>query len=167
MIVRVQRTLRYWAFQFLTVMVISGHAHSSPAPEAPWFGNWQLDFEKSDFASGPPNFKRATCAIEPWEDGLKVSYDLVGLRGGVTHTEWSGRFDGRDYRVQGADIVLTNAYTRVDDLTYDIVTKVDGRIEAGARVTISADGQTMTTLTTIRHPQKGELRTTTVYRKRA
>jgi hypothetical protein len=149
-------------------IVIAVGASVLPAADTAhlWIGIWRLDLEKSDFGSSPPAFKRATCTIEEWRDGLKVSYDLVGIRGGITHTEWIGRFDGHDYRVQGADAALTNAYTQVDDRTYDIVTKVEGRVQGNARVSISPDGQTMTTRTTIRNPQKGDIQSTTVYRKR-
>jgi hypothetical protein len=149
----------------LATMAIAIPALDAADQAAPWLGVWRLDMEKSDFASGPTGFKRATSVIEPFGDRVRVSYDLVGVRGGVIHTEWTGRFDGRDYAVQGTDVVMTNAYTRVDDRSYAIVTKVEGRIEANATVTISPDGQTMTTVTTIRHPEKGNVRSTTVYRK--
>src|SRR5687767_5867015 len=81
---------------------------------APWFGTWHLNFAKSTASPGPPPFKRVTVKIEPWENGLKVTYDMVGTRGGITHMEWNGNFDGRDYSVQGVDYVLTNAYTPTD-----------------------------------------------------
>ena len=44
--------------------------------------------------------------------------------------EWTGRFDGKDYAVQGIDYVLTNAYNRIDDHTYEITVKVDGAMAA-------------------------------------
>ena len=73
--------------------------------------------------------------IEPWEDGLKVTYEMVGTRGGVTHTEWTGKFDGKDYPMQGVDTVMTNAYRRIDDRSYEIVIKLDGTLIATARLT--------------------------------
>ena len=33
-------------------------------------------------------------------DGIKVVYDMVRPRGGVTHMEWTGKLDGMDYAVQ-------------------------------------------------------------------
>jgi hypothetical protein len=140
---------------------------SSAPDSAPLFGVWRLNLEKSDFGSAGPGFKRATCTIEPWTDGVRVSFDIIGKRGGVTHTEWNGRFDGRDYPVQGMDALLTNAYTRKDDSTYDILTKVEGKVEGVAQVTISPNGQAMTIVTTIGSAQKGSARTTiAVYEKR-
>ena len=123
----------------------------------PLVGNWTFNPAKSTAVSGPLAFKRATCRIEPWEDGVRVIYDIVRARGGVTHTEWSGRLDGRDYAVEGVDAVVTNAYTRIDDRTYAVVQRVDGAIVVTARMTISPDGKTLTT--TI----PGTPATTTVY----
>ena len=131
--------------------------------EGPFFGTWELDTSASTQNSG--RFKRTTCSIEPWEDGLKVSYDAVGARGGVIHLEWTGRFDGQDYPVQGADYVLTNAYTRIDARTYAVVIKVDGGRVATARTALSSDGQTLTTVTTERNAEGQEIQSTVVYMK--
>src|SRR5688572_3919152 len=77
---------------------------------AAWIGTWTLNVAKSTYDPGPPPYKRATYTIEPWNDGLKVTYEMVHPRGGLTHLEWVGKLDGRDYRVQGIDEVLTYAY---------------------------------------------------------
>ena len=130
----------------------------------PWFGTWQLNLAKSTTDSDV-RFKRATSKIEPWGDGLKVTYDLVGVRGGITHMEWTGKFDAKDYPVQGVDYVLTNAYSRVDERSYQIVIKTDGVVTATAKVTISADGKTLTTLTTGKNARGNTVETTTVYER--
>ena len=96
---------------------------------------------------------------------MKVSYDVVGTRGGVIHLEWTGKFDGQDYPVQGADYVLTNAYTRIDARTYAVVIKVDGGQVATARTAVSSDGQTLTTVTTERNAEGQEIQSTVVYEK--
>jgi hypothetical protein len=132
---------------------------------APWSGTWALNLAKSTDRSGPPPFKRGTCTIEPWEDGVQFTYDLVRLRGGITHLEWRGRFDGRDYAVEGVEAVVTSAYTRVDNRTYDIVQKVDGDVTATARMFVSADGKTLTTVTTAKDAQGQRVTTTLVYDK--
>lgn len=94
---------------------------------------------------------------------MKISYDMVGIRGGVTHVEWNGRFDSKDYPVQGIDYVMTNAYTRIDDHTYSIVIKRDGQISATVRVTISPDGRTLTAVTAGKNAQGQDASTTAVY----
>ena len=75
---------------------------------------------------------------------MKVTYDMVHRRGGITHMEWAGRFDGRDYPVQGVDYVLTNAYRQLSDRSYEIVVSVEGRRAATATSVVSTDGNKLT-----------------------
>jgi hypothetical protein len=133
---------------------------ASGQPRDPWFGSWALNVQKSTY-DGPPPYRRASCAIEPWNDGLKTICDMVRMRGGVTHLEWAGRFDGKEYPVQGVEEYVTYAYTRVDERSYDVVVRLDGMIAGRSRVTISPDGGTMTTVTT-----QGKSVTTSVYERR-
>ena len=129
----------------------------------PWLGTWTVNVGKSTY-QGPPPFKRSTCSIKPWENGIRVTYDIVHLRGGTTHTEWTGRFDGKDYAVEGIeDYVITNAYRPIDDRTYEVVQKVEGVVSATARVSFSPDGRTMTMTTTGGSMQKQPVITTAVY----
>ena len=142
----------------ISMMILAGQ------PQAPWFGTWTLNLAKST-ANRDPRYKRVTSKIEPWDDGLKVTYDMAGTRGGITHLEWTGKFDGKDYAVQGVDYVLTNAYGRLDDHSYQIVIKVDGAVAATARVVISPDGKTLTTVTTEKNAQGQSVDTTAVYER--
>lgn len=130
------------------------------------YGVWELDASLSAERATPSPYRRTRLTIEPWEDGLQVSYDLVGVRGGRTHLEWRGRFDGTDVRVQGLDYVLTNAYTRVDDRSWEIVVKLDATWAATTRVTVSPDGTTMEAVTEEAGPNGSRLTTTAVYQKR-
>ena len=132
--------------------------------QEPWLGTWRVNLAKST-ADRDARYKRGTTKIEAWQDGLKVTYDLVGVRGGVTHMEWTGKFDGRDYPVQGVDYVLTNAYSRIDDHSYQITIKIDGVLTATAKVVISPDGKTLTTSTTGNNAQGKSVTTTTIYER--
>jgi len=130
-------------------------------------GSWKLNLAKSTYEAGPPPYKRSTCKIEALPNGLngglKVTYDNVGIRGGVSHIEWVGKLDGKDYPIQGVDDVLTNAYTRIDERTYDVVVKADGVKAAIARVVIAPDGKTLTSVTSTRNARGQILKTTAVY----
>jgi hypothetical protein len=130
---------------------------------APWMGTWKLNPTKSTTA--PDRYKRVITTIQPWNDGVKVRYDMVGVRGGVSHLEWVGKFDGKDYRVEGADYILTNAYTVIDDRSYQIVVKAEGAVAATARVEVSPDGQTLTSVTTEKDARGNTVSTTSVYEK--
>ena len=94
-----------------------------------------------------------------------MSYDMVGIRGGVTHTEWTGRFDGKDYPMQGLDYVMTNAYRKIDARSYEIVIKIDGKITAIAQAVVSPDGKTLSVLTEQKTRDGQTSKTTAVYDK--
>jgi hypothetical protein len=133
------------------------------AAQDPWVGVWRLDASRSSVRAEPSPYKRVTLRIESTGEALTVIYDMVGARGGVTHLEWTGRFDGRDYGVQGVDYVLTNAYRRLDDRRYEIIVKVDGRVVATATAAVSPDGDTLSVDTTETDARGRVVTTTAVY----
>ena len=143
---------------FLALTLLTGEA------EAPWFGAWKLNFAKST-ANSESRFKRVLLKIIPSDDGMNVIYDMVGTRGGITHMEWNGKLDGKDYPVQGVDYLLTNSYTRLTDLSYRIAIKVDGALAATADVVISQDGKTLTSTTTEKNARGENITSTSVYEK--
>ena len=113
----------------------------------PLLGTWSLNFAESTFTR-EPQYIRVTCQIETWEsDGLKIIYDMVGTRGGVTHWEWTGKLDGKDYPLEGVEEVITNAYSRTGDHTFSLILKVDGRISTASKIEVSPDGRTMVVTT--------------------
>ena len=128
-------------------------------------GTWRLNVAQSNFASGPPAYARVICRIEPWQDGLKVVYDMIGTRGGVTHWEWTGRLDGKDFALEGVEEVVTNAYSRVDDNTFTIVTKLDGWPTTTTRIVISPDRKVMTVTSPATNPQGQRVVNTALYEK--
>ena len=129
-----------------------------------WYGTWTLDLQKSTYA-GPAPYRRGTLTIEPSNGGVKTVYDLVRVRGGITHMEWTGALDGRDYSVQGLEEFITYAYSPIDERTYEVVMKVDLVMVARSVVTLTTDGRTITTVTKGRNAQGLDVTTTTVYRK--
>lgn len=161
------------------VLVVAVPVAHAQEPER-LYGEWELRPQ-----AGTSNYARMTCRIVPVPDGaggadtsdtavasdtpeakrFRVIYDLVGVRGGLTHLEWTGRLDGADYAVQGLDYSMTNAYTPVDARTFRIVTKVEGRVQSTAETTVSVDGQSMTTVTRGLSGSGEEIETTVVYRR--
>jgi len=144
------------------VFVFPSPASAQLSPD--WFGTWHLDVERSTF-DGPSPYVRGRWKVERGPaDAVVMIYDQVGKRGGVTHMEWTGRFDGTDYRIQGPDALVTYAYTRVDDRTLTLIVKVDGRPTATARVVLSPEGTV--TATSQSQTARGTATTVTVYKKR-
>jgi len=139
----------------LALVLLTASRAGAQVPEA-WIGSWALNVGRSTYTPGPAPYKRATYRIERLGDSFRVIYDMVHPRGGTTHLEWTGRMDGRDYALQGVDQAITYAYVPASDSTCEIVVKIDGRVAARSRVSMSPDGRTMST-------QTGG--TTTVYEK--
>ena len=143
------------------LVAISVHAET----RAPWFGTWeQVPPQRKWFDPWP--YRKVTLRIEPWEDGLRVVYDMVRRRGGMTHMEWTGRFDGRDYPVQGVDYVLTNAYRRLGDRSYEIVVRMDGRTVAVATAVVSPDSRNLDVVTKENDAQGRPVQTRASYVRR-
>lgn len=147
--------MRHVAIVCLVFLTLSASRAAAQVPEA-WVGTWTLNVARSTYSPGPAPYKRASYHIQPLADGFRVIYDMVHPRGGTTHLEWTGKMDGRDYALQGVDQVITYAYTPASDGSCEIVVKIDGRVAARSRVTLSPDLRTMRT-------QTGG--TTTVYEK--
>src|SRR5678815_3045628 len=76
-----------------------------------WFGRWTLDLK----GAKSPAYKRVVTRIEPWEDGLRVTYEMVGVRGGITHMEWTGKFDGKDL-----SLIHISESTRLLSISYAV-----------------------------------------------
>ena len=148
----------------LTIALLVQPAADGTRLEA-WFGTWTLNLSKSVYVPGPPPYTRASYVIEPLKDQVKVTYDMVYPRGGTTHLEWIGKFDGQPYRLQGVDEYVTYAYKRVDDRSYEVELRIDDRLAGLSRVTLSPDARSITTTTKGRDASGRTVTTTTVYEK--
>jgi hypothetical protein len=111
----------------------------------PWIGTWKVNLEKSTYSPGPKPTVAGTVKIEPSAGGgIKTTIDGTNPEGQPTHTESVGGFDGKDNPVTGAPAPMTNALKRVDDRTFEVMGKVDGKPAVTTRVAVSADGKTIT-----------------------
>ena len=125
------------------VFVVSSIARTQSSD--PWIGTWKVNLEKSTYSPGPKPTVAATVKSEPSAGGLKTTIDATNPEGKPTHTESVAKFDGKDYPVTGAQAPnTTNALKRIDDRTFEVMGKVDGKPAMTTRVVVAADGKTMT-----------------------
>ena len=116
-----------------------------------WAGTWTLNLTKSTYElSAAP--KSSVSKLEPTGEDWTITQDVVYAQGRATHTTLKAKFDGKDYPVEGLSNV-TYALTRIDDHTYDLVTKRDGGVLSTTRSVVSTDGKTRTSTTTGRNAQ--------------
>lgn len=124
-------------------------------------GTWKLNEAKSKIVAGAT--KNHTVVYEAAGDNIKVTVDGVDGTGNAIHSEWVGKFDGKEYPLKGDPAADARSYTKVDDHTLTLTQKKGGKLTSSGRIVISADGKSRTvTLSAIdAHGQK--VSTTAVY----
>ncbi|MGH9512907.1 MAG: hypothetical protein ACRD2U_12320 [Terriglobales bacterium] len=110
--------------------------------ESPMMGTWKLNEAKSKF--GPGAEKNTTVVYEAAGDSVKVTVDGATADGTPVHSEWTGKFDGKDYPVTGDPGGDMRMYKQINSHTLLIKDKKDGKITETIRIVISPDGKTRT-----------------------
>jgi hypothetical protein len=126
-------------------------------------GTWKLDEAKSKISPG--NGKNLTLACVAVGNSVKVTEDGIDADGKPTHSEWTGKYDGKDYPLVGNPRYDTRAYKLVNDHTLALTDKKNGKIVLTGLTVISADGKTRTVTTTRTDPQGKKISSTRVYDK--
>ena len=126
-------------------------------------GTWKLNEAKSKIAAGAT--KNSTVVYEATGDDVKVTVEGTNAEGQATHSEWTGKFDGKDYPVTGDATSDSRAYTKVDDHTLKFTAKKDGKVTLSGQITVSEDGKTRTVHTTTTDAQGKKISSTAVYEK--
>ena len=126
-------------------------------------GKWKLNEAKSKFNPGTGKNLMVVYAVAG--DSMKVIVDGVDKDGKAVHSEWTGKFDGKDYPVTGATNEDTRSYAKVDDHTLDFAGKKDGKAGANGRVVVAADGKSRTVTTTVTDASGKKVTNVAVYDK--
>ena len=105
-------------------------------------GTWKLNESKSKIGAGMP--KNDTVVYEAAGENIKVTIDGTAGDGTKTHSEWTGKMDGKDYPSTGNPNEDMRAYTKVSARTLRFASKKDGKVVLSGTVTVSADGKTRT-----------------------
>lgn len=143
-------------FCFLVVVVSSAAADG-------FLGTWKLNEAKSKIAASGP--KNSTVVYEAAGDSIKVTIDGTGADGQPVHTEWTGKYDGKDYPVTGDSTSDSRSVKRIDDHTLHAVAKKGGKITLTAHIVLSADGKTRTVTTTSTDSKGAKVTSTAIYDK--
>jgi len=152
-----RRTLRSI---FLIVLV----AAATWAADDPSMGIWKLNVAKSKYSPGPAP-KSQTVKYEPWENGFKVSIDTVDAQGKPGHSEYAGKYDGKEYPWTGNPNADTATVKKIDDRHYESVWKKDGKVTVTIKNVVSADGKTRTVTHTGKDAQGRTVSNVQVYDK--
>jgi hypothetical protein len=115
---------------------------ASFAAENPNMGTWKLNETKSNFTPGAT--KNLTVVYEAAGDGVKVTTEGTSGDGKPVHTEWTGKFDGKDYPVTGGADGATRSYKVINTHTMEVTGKENGKVTTSGKIVVSADGKSRT-----------------------
>ena len=146
----------------MVVTLIATVAASYAAVDA-FMGTWKLNEAKSKIAAGQT--KNTMVVYSASGDSIKVVTDGTDGAGKPVHTEWTGKYDGKDYAATGDSSADTRSYRLVNDHTLTITTRKAGKVVQTIRVVISADGKTRTVTTTGTDEKGIKFTSTAVYDK--
>jgi hypothetical protein len=126
-------------------------------------GTWKLNETKSKF--GPEAPKNRTVVYEVAGDNVKVTVDGTDSDGKPMHSEWTGKFDGKDYPVIGDPNSDARSYTKIDDRTLGFNAKKGGKATTSGRIVVSADGKSRTVTMSGTDSKGKKVSSTVVYDK--
>ena len=126
----------------LVGLFVSLFAVAMYAADNPNMGTWKLNKSKSKIQAGAP--VNDTVVYSADGDNIKVTTD--GLTGDQkpAHTEWVGKFDGKDYPVTGAEAGTTRSYKAVNERKMELTNKVNGKETTHGVIEVSKDGKSRT-----------------------
>jgi len=132
---------------------------------SPQIGTWKLNEAKSKITPG--TMKNTMVVYKDATGGkVQVTTDGIGANGKPTHSEWTGKLDGKDHPVTGDPTSDMRSYTKVDDRTLNFTVKKGGKVTVTGRVSVSADGKSRTVTTSGTNAKGKKFSNTTVYDKK-
>jgi hypothetical protein len=108
----------------------------------PLEGTWKLNESKSKLTRGTAKYNKVVYNSRLIRDKVTVTSDGVDADGKPVHSEWKGRFNGKDYEVNGDPNSDMRSYTKVNDQTLNMIVKKSGKVVAQGRIVVAADGKT-------------------------
>ena len=105
-------------------------------------GTWKLNEGKSKIPAG--FMKNTTVVYEAAGDNVKASTDGIDRDGKPFHTEWTGKFDGKDYPLTGDPTADSRSYKTISERKMAIANKKGDKITTSGTIVVSADGKSRT-----------------------
>jgi hypothetical protein len=152
---KMRRTVLTFVMLFVGLTICSA--------QNPSLGTWKLNEAKSKIPAG--SAKNLTVTYEAAGDSIKGTIDGLDGQGKPTHTEWTGKFDGKDYPVTGDPTSDTRAIKQVDDHHYQLTVKKGGKVTITGKAVIAADGKSRTITVSGTDAMGKKVESTSVYDK--
>ncbi len=131
--------------------------------ENPNMGTWKLNEAKSKVPAGM--LKNNMVVYSTAGDSVKVVTDGTDAKGSPMHTEWTGKFDGKDYPLSGDPTADSRSYKKVNEQTLTLANKKDGKVSTSGRIVVSPDGKTRTLTVSAKDSAGKKITSTAIYDK--
>ena len=111
-------------------------------------GTWKLNESKSTFAPGATKNHTVTYT-EAEGDMMKLTVDGTDKDGKPVHWVWTGKFDGKQYKVEGNPVIDTVGYKALNDHTNSATGMKDGKVVFTGTIKVAKDGKSRMVTTTM------------------
>ena len=128
-----------------------------------FMGTWKLNEANSIIPAGAQ--KNNTVIYEPAGGNVKITVEGTDGEGKPAHSEWTGKFDGKDYPVTGDTNSDARSYTKVNDRTLTTSNKKNGKVTVTGQIVVSADGKSRTVTLNGTTPKGKKFKNVAVYDK--
>lgn len=125
-------------------------------------GTWKLNEAKSKIAPGAP--KNHTVTYASAGDQIKVTVDGTDGEGKTIHSEWTGKFDGKDYPVTGDATADMRSYKK-EGKDLELTNKKAGKVTVTGKIVVSADGKSRTVTLNLTDAKGAKVTSSAVYDK--
>ena len=135
--------------RFLLVVAMLWFAATAATFAAnPQLGTWKLNESKSQFA--PNSTKNHTVTYAEVEGGMiMLTVDGTAWDGKSIHWTWTGKFDGKPYKVEGSSVVDSIATEPVNKRTNSTTGMKDGKVVFTGTIKVAKDGKSRVVKTTL------------------
>jgi hypothetical protein len=114
----------------------------------PHLGTWKLNESKSQFA--PNSTKNHTVTYAEVEGGMiMLTVDGTDKDGKPIHWTWTGKFDGKPYKVEGSSVVDSIATEPVNKRTNSTTGTKEGKVVFTGTIKVAKDGKSRVVKTTL------------------
>ena len=137
------------------------------ASKASAVGTWKMDVKQSTFGSEPPPKSVTLNIIKDTPDASSWRVDVVDTAGKSVSYSWSGPVDGTLQPLKGADgqVIGNESLRRDGDALLRHGEDPSDGSSFDSRATMSADGNTITDVTTMKSKDGKTSKATAVYRR--
>jgi hypothetical protein len=129
----------------------------------PQMGTWKLNESKSKITPG--TLKNTQVVYSSMFGQVKIRADGIDANAKPSHTEWSGKFDGKDYPVTGDPNSDARSYTKLNERTLTTTNKKNGKVTVTGQIVVSADGKSRTVTVSGTTPKRKKFKNVAVYDK--